>query len=533
MKKEHIFMSPCYLNLKKEDILKKSFLLIKFISFLFMIMIISSGCEEETINPTVSNNSSITSGIEPGRTIPASYSLADDQTSIKNQGSRGTCWAFAGVAALEAYYKRHYNITLDLSEQYLVHIVRSTVLLDDYENTLPIDSRENGSSYWGNRGNDGIVKLMTRLAICEERYAPYISGWGMTNLLNSIPEAGTLPTTGVKQEEIDAFEWDPRHIPVNAHHNAKYQVKSYGKIFKGDTATLTSRLEEIISSDKEVVISRSNHVLLLIGYNRNTQQFILKNSYGGSNYTTWTYQQMKERFSRGHFINEAYPPTSPIQLKAAWLGNWNYDNDGWRGRLLIRRFTDWSKSENAATKIGNYYRNNKRYDVNGYFEENGRKLTFYIAYDSNRKAPGTLTGKKHVVYLYSRDKNRAAGNSYWKNIPYGTILNRSIIPYRYGRNFNKDKWLGTWDMNHDGWEGKLTFNSITSSNGVNKVNGYYTTKKGTIKPINATLQDRNHVISMIMNNQPFNLYFHTWTEGTFSGTVGYRNKWYGLNADKY
>lgn len=521
-------MSQHYLNLKR-----KSISIFQFICFLLIIIIISSGCDENSINPASANESPSNKDIESRRTIPASYSLAADQTSIKNQSGRGTCWAFAGIAALEAYYKRHYNITLNLSEQYLVHIVRSTVLLDNYENTTPINSRENGSSYWGNRGNDGIVKLMTRLAVCEEKYAPYISGTGMNNLLTSIPAAGTLPTTGVTQEQIDAFEWDPRHIPVNAHHYAKYKVKSYKKISRGDTATLTSRLEEVISSDKEIVIAKSNHILLLIGYNRNTQEFIIKNSYGGSDYTIWTYQEMKERYRSGHYITEAYPPTSPIQLKAAWLGNWNYDNDGWRGKLLIRRFTDWSKTENAATKIGNYYRNNKRYDVNGYFEENGRKLTFYIAYDSNRKKPGTLTGKKHVIYLYSRDKYKAAGNSYWRNIPYGTILDRNTIPYRYGRNFDKNEWLGTWDMNHDGWKGTLTFNSITNVSGINKVNGYYTTQNGTRKTINATLQSKNHIISMTMNNQPFNLYFHTWTSGTFSGTVGYRNKWYGLDADKY
>ena len=55
------------------------------------------------------------------------YSLAQYQTSFKNQRDRGTCWAFAGVAALEAAYKRKYNLTLDLSEQYVFHMMNKVV----------------------------------------------------------------------------------------------------------------------------------------------------------------------------------------------------------------------------------------------------------------------------------------------------------------------------------------------------------------------------------------------------------------------
>jgi len=41
-------------------------------------------------------------------------------TPIKNQGSCGSCWAFATIGAMEAAIKKRKGLTYDLSEQYLV-----------------------------------------------------------------------------------------------------------------------------------------------------------------------------------------------------------------------------------------------------------------------------------------------------------------------------------------------------------------------------------------------------------------------------
>ena len=53
-----------------------------------------------------------------------SVSLARFQTPIRNQREvRGTCYAFAACAALEAAYKREYGLDqLHLSEQYTFHV---------------------------------------------------------------------------------------------------------------------------------------------------------------------------------------------------------------------------------------------------------------------------------------------------------------------------------------------------------------------------------------------------------------------------
>ncbi len=56
-----------------------------------------------------------------------------------------------------------------------------------------------------------------------------------------------------------------------------------------------------------------------------------------------------------------------------WIGHWNTDLDGWRGDMVIRRFSDfYNPDAEAPTKVGNYYSKGKRFDINGYFTDNGR-----------------------------------------------------------------------------------------------------------------------------------------------------------------
>ncbi len=59
--------------------------------------------------------------------LPRKVFLKDYQTSIKNQGGRGTCVSFAVAGAIEALYKRKYGLNLDLSEQFLNHMQKFSI----------------------------------------------------------------------------------------------------------------------------------------------------------------------------------------------------------------------------------------------------------------------------------------------------------------------------------------------------------------------------------------------------------------------
>ena len=60
----------------------------------------------------------------------SSYSLAQHQTTpiARSQTSRDTCWALAGVAALEAAHNRKYGMNAPLSEQYTFHMPKAIEL---------------------------------------------------------------------------------------------------------------------------------------------------------------------------------------------------------------------------------------------------------------------------------------------------------------------------------------------------------------------------------------------------------------------
>jgi len=60
--------------------------------------------------------------VEVKRDLPVFFSWATQGgvTVARDQGSCGSCWAFAGIGQIEAHLKIHYSQTLNLSEQQII-----------------------------------------------------------------------------------------------------------------------------------------------------------------------------------------------------------------------------------------------------------------------------------------------------------------------------------------------------------------------------------------------------------------------------
>ena len=200
------------------------------------------------------------------------YSLAQWQSGFKNQNDRGTCWAFAGAAALEAAYRRKYNMLIDVSEEYVFHMGKSFALNRDAAGAA-VQPVENNSSLIGFQGSGDIVQKISENASPPEDTAPYLQT--QQALLDILPVLGFAGVNAVmSQEDYDAVEFCEQHIPLLARVNARYRATGWASL--GANPSVTA-LENTIMADHEVICECTTplggHVLLLVGFDRNRQVF--------------------------------------------------------------------------------------------------------------------------------------------------------------------------------------------------------------------------------------------------------------------
>ncbi len=370
-------------------------------------------------------------------------SLAPWQTLIKDQLGRDSCYAFAAIAALEAAYRRQFGYYLNLSEQYAYHINKASELHENYlDSGLVV---ENNTSLWGFQGSSDIVDKMARFAVPVEHACRYLSQAQMLALQASIPAAAMLNS----QEAFDAFEYAEGHIPTRARHACLYRVKDYRALPPNPTP---AQIMAVISAGFEVVADIPGHCFLIIGYHLGRQEFIVKNSVGGNQYTVYRFDQP---VLAGRYITAVHPPA--IQRHAWWMGRWEMDHDGWRGSLVIRRWTNYRRADGESTKLGSYYRGGQRYDVNGTTFHNGLSLQFWIAPTPAKVPPGFEFGQRFEVHALEADPYNAAGITQWGFIDYGATLRRGPIPLQppMRGGFDLNEWIGHWSLSVNGNPGRL------------------------------------------------------------------------------
>jgi len=489
---------------------------------------------------------------------PDSYSLAEWQTPIRNQGNRGTCYAFACIAAMEAMYRRTFGLSLDLSEHYAFQLNKIGELYPDYvTNLVP---HESNTSYWGAQGNSGFLNVISRCAVPLESEAPYLTQEALETLRINLALPSMDDFNTITQETIDTFEFDDRNVPTSARSRAIYQGTGYTPINFG-----VSDIENSIASNHEVVLDISTnwsqdsdgvwqyisvsgaqgHTVLIVGYDRRSRLFTFKNSWGASGLDRMSYDCLTHISVGACTLNGVISPIRGPQIQSRWLGNWSSDHDGWRGKLTIRRVTNF-RDGNAAnpTKLGNWYPTDRtRRDINGSFGENGLQCNYWMAPNSDRVQPGQLIGQPFNVENYSWESTRCAGTTVWNNTQYGVILDRSMIPGRSGTSDRND-WIGSWAMDHDGWQGTLTISGFLDINlpwpinlSFTIVQASYTAADGTVSGVGGWLDTNNqHHLSLTIafpgNNQPFELYRFSWETDNAAGTTVWAGTTFGVRLHK-
>lgn len=383
--------------------------------------------------------------------IPRRVSHRRFQTAFGvSQGGRGSCWAFAGIAALEAAYAR-ININVDLSEQYLFHLSKA------HEN-----QRTGGgiNSLIGFQGSSDIVHHLKYWAVPLASHVPYLDQGPLQQLADSIPgTAGKLANAaGGTREQADWFEFDLRNIPLMGRWFAQYRVKDFGKMsnFKLDDIRNTLAAGYDVVVDVYDKINKGGHAILIHGYDDDAKTFDIKNSQGLPGFETMKYTgdtHFDIQFQNMYYITAVRPVET--QWAAMWVGRWEIDHDGWRGRLVIRRFLEIRNDQElpgpgSRIGLGTWYSEDGRVmEVVGHFVDGGRGMHCNIG------------DQPFELYLHTRDPYRASGRTIWNGTPFGVVMSRGTATGA-GSGFDRSETIGLWDMTHDGWRGQLQIGAAPS-----------------------------------------------------------------------
>jgi hypothetical protein len=168
--------------------------------------------------------------------------------------------------------------------------------------------------------------------------------------------------------------------------------------------------------------------VLVVGYDRtnpdpNLQYFIVKNSWGGSDFYKVSYEFMAKASYGGAVIDNVISPAAGTPASAQWLGNWAMDHDGWKGNLVVRRFSS------SAGRLGHRYATDGTPSaVNGALSADtsfpsGAALDFYVA-PVAEDAPGTYEGQHFQVSSLQNEQQSAAGVTPYNGSTFGVKLNR-------------------------------------------------------------------------------------------------------------
>ncbi len=235
--------------------------------------------------------------------LPSTIDHRSDQSPVKNQCTRGTCVAHASCGVLEAFD----HIPDDLSEQYL-HYKFNEFIGRPHNQDQGLKTTD-AAKYLAR--SDGKISL--------ESEWPYLCNQSQ---VNSLVSAGT---------------YGP---PSDATGNQTYGIKYYKIIqdngLTGESIKNTRYLESLLYQGYNIVIGtwvawqdtdndgileprfsngnpiyQGGHAMLVVGYNKNQNYFIVKNSWGAgwghSGYAYLSYDYIRTYFKYGFVVKQPVP----------------------------------------------------------------------------------------------------------------------------------------------------------------------------------------------------------------------------------
>jgi hypothetical protein len=363
-----------------------------------------------------------------------------------HQRDRDTCGAFAATAALSAAYKRLKGHDVFLSQNYKHHIMKSIRLT-----RLPVFLYENESSFWGGNTVHDILKTLNHYPLPSEDYAPYqrqadlrriVDQLGISNFnRNDDPRINR-----VTQHDVDLFEYEESHIPLQARQMAIYGVNSY-RIHSVAEARDTNRIENYLKAGQEVIIlldlrwaaaakraktmvydasGTGRHIMVIVGFDKTdpaNPYFLIKNSWADGILRVHYDVIRNQTFSDIGVIDSVRDHT--LASASRCIGRWEMKYDGWRGELIIRRTLETKMNRlSGYLRIGEYLSDNKRYCVYGTWDQTTNKLMMRINFTESNEDK-----EYNVIYNYSLPPVRVMAKSVCPEVATGQYFELNMASH--------------------------------------------------------------------------------------------------------
>ena len=268
--------------------------------------------------------------------IPSTYDLRDYGyvTSVKDQGSSGSCWAFATYSALESCILKATGITYDLSEENMKNLM---ALYSQYV-TKYIEPNEGGLTEMA------ISYLVNWLGPVNETTESYDQYSTVSPVLDNV----------INIQNIVTF----RRTSYTDNDAIKLAILNYGGVFSGiyyNSAYLSNNLNYYYNGN-----SGSNHAVCIIGWDDNYSRYnfrntpagdgawIVKNSWG----TSWAdggYAYVSYYDTRLAQLNTADTFTFILNDTTKYYKNYEYDYVGLTDWLVTNSNTAWYSVQYNAT----------------------------------------------------------------------------------------------------------------------------------------------------------------------------------------
>ncbi len=418
---------------------------------------------------------------------PQRVFLSDLVTPLAEvQGQRNTCMAFTVAALMESAIKEETGRSVNLSEQWL-HFIQKTTFLE--QRALPLAENQYGRS----GGSDLLWNLdrSSYYGVPVEEVWPY----------ETPPKYEDVPWENAQAEAVDRNNliWT---MPKQVLAAPRYRTGDFVFI-RGvpDPDLLRSKLELILASGRPVGIGLNispnrfddDHVLrpedgeevggahgvVLYGYDRDQQYFIAKNPWGNGRNPPdddlaglWalSYDFLDRIFAFG-YIESMRDSASPTEDRALrHLGWWNLSWDGWKGNLAINRLPDQlgtgDMADEEGRRVGNLYtRSGEAYRVNGLLNPDGSHSLCLDFRDPDIDTDADVCDRfRFDLQIADDDPDWMMGTQYSheSDRTFGAYGTRGQFPRGDHAAAEPDGMRGEWEFIHGGGTARLSIDRITA-----------------------------------------------------------------------